>query len=145
LSNLGLQGKIEYQPSLSPHYHPKKQATILYNRQVIGHIGQIHPLALHDSKFDQNAQVVYFEIDVDTVINWYTKKKEQKTYSFETLQDQIISRDLCFVVDKTKDFGEVIDAVKSVKAIQSTQIFDLYQGEKLDGNRKSIALSITIK
>lgn len=52
-------------------------------------------------------------------------------YTFETLQDQIIRRDLCFVVDTNKSFDEVIEAVKKVPEVKEVEVFDVYAGKNL--------------
>ncbi len=143
-ASLWLNGKVEYVPTDKTQFHPKKQGTIIYNRQPIGFLGQLHPLLLSKHKMEQNSQLVYMQIDIDMIIHRYNKKKNKAGSNYETLQDQIVQRDLCFVIDQEKTFGEVIHAVKSVKEVTSLRIFDLYQGEHLPQGKKSIALSMKI-
>lgn len=50
---------------------------------------------------------------------------------FETLQDQIIWRDLCFVVDTSTDFARIIDAVAQVPEIHQVEVFDVYAGKNI--------------
>lgn len=144
MSQLWLEGKLEYQLTNNSIYHPKKQADIFYNKTKIGTIGQIHPMILNAIKIEQSSQVVFYELDMDILIWRFSKKKTKAIHSFTTNQDQIISRDLCFVIDQNESFDQVISAVKTVKEINNIQIFDLYQWTNLPDWKKSIALSITI-
>jgi len=43
------------------------------------------------------------------------------------LQDQIVWRDLCFVLDQKDDYGLVLDSVKNIKDIDDVDVFDLYK------------------
>lgn len=71
----------------------------------------------------------------------------QKYYSnkFATLQDQLLTRDLSLVMPHTMPLGTVIDAIKSVSTISSVDVFDLYAGESLGVDKKSMACTISIK
>jgi hypothetical protein len=43
------------------------------------------------------------------------QKLEFKPEGYETLQDQIIWRDLCFVLDQDEDFGIILDIARNVE------------------------------
>lgn len=72
------------------------------------------------------------------------KSQEEKTYTYETLQDQIVWRDLCFVIDANKDFDAVMSAVKKVPEIKAIEVFDVYAGNNLGEDKKSVSLKIKI-
>ena len=65
-------------------------------------------------------------------------------YTYETLQDQIIWRDLCFVVDSNKSFYAVITAVKKVPEVKDVEVFDVYAGKNLGEDKKSISIKIKL-
>ena len=65
-------------------------------------------------------------------------------YTFETLQDQIIRRDICFVVDANKNFDAVIWAVKNVPEVKEVEVFDVYAGKNLWEEKKSVSIKIKI-
>ena len=123
------------------NYHPKKQANIVYDGKVIGFVGTVHPLHLVDNKIPQTAQVTYVWLDC-SVIEWLV----EKTYSnvFATLQDQIVQRDMCFVIDTALSWSVVTDVVVGIAGIQNLSVFDLYQWDKLPVWKKSIAFTIDI-
>lgn len=124
-----------------PNYHPKKQADVVLDGKTIGFVGAVHPLHLVDNKMPQTAQVTYVWLDCSIVL-WFI----EKTYSneFVTLQDQIVQRDMCFVIDTTLPWSVVTDAVASVPTVQNIAVFDLYQGDKLPVGKKSIAFTMDI-
>jgi len=64
--------------------------------------------------------------------------------SYETLQDQILTRDINFVVDKTQWYGTVSDAVLKIKEVKDIEVFDIYWWDKLPDGKKSIALRLKI-
>ena len=64
---------------------------------------------------------------------------------YETLQDQILWRDLSFVVDHHQDFWGIIEAISKLSTIDEVRVFDLYQGENLGEGKKSISLQLKIK
>ena len=56
-------------------------------------------------------------------------------------------RDFAFVIDKSfksQDLTEIISNVDN-SLIQSVRIFDVYQGENIPPDKKSVALNVTIQ
>lgn len=142
----GLEGELEYIATNYSRYHPKKQGQIIYNGQVIGMIAQLHPTVLDKLKIETTAQVVVAELFFETLDNllkdqWYSFQSDAE---YQTIQDQILTRDLCFVIDVERGFGEVADVVKKISGVQQVDVFDLYQWEYLPDGKKSIALTLTI-
>lgn len=110
---------------------------------MIGFIGNFHPLVLSTLKIPENAGVTYIGLDIDKLVV-LTQNESEHIYTFETLQDQIIWRDLCFVVDSHKSFDSVISAVTQVPEIQEVEVFDVYAGTNLGDDKKSVSIKIKI-
>jgi phenylalanyl-tRNA synthetase beta subunit len=70
------------------------------------------------------------------------KTEGEHIYTYESLQDQIIWRDLCFVVDANKDFATVITAVNNVSEVKAVEVFDVYAGKNLGEDKKSVSIKI---
>ena len=146
VSAFNLEWELEYTATNYSRYHPKKQGVILYNGQVIGMLAQLHPTILETFKIETTAQVVVSELsleNLDSVIKWQWYSF-QSDAEYQTIQDQILTRDLCFVIDIDKWFGEITNIVKRVSGVQKVDVFDLYQWEYLPEGKKSIALTLTI-
>lgn len=136
-------GKITFEkPDVSRfRLHPKKQALIKIGDLVIGFVGSLHPLILQSNKIGEISGVVYLSLNVTTIIE-HTKKTSEHIYTYESLQDQIIRRDLCFVVESTNSFDAIITAVKHVAEIKEVEVFDVYAGKNLGEDKKSVSIKI---
>jgi phenylalanyl-tRNA synthetase beta chain len=136
--------KIELLPSSLPSYHPKKQARVQYDGMLIGFVGTVHPLITDAYKIPEKGQVSYMDINLSALEN---SMPSQKYYSnrFATLQDQLLTRDISLVVPHTMPLGTVIDAIQALATVSSVDVFDLYAGESLGADKKSMACTISIK
>ncbi|MEI7557602.1 MAG: hypothetical protein WCJ45_01850 [bacterium] len=85
--------------------------------------------------------MVYLSLNITALMEKTVQTKEH-TYTYESLQDQIIWRDLSFVVDASKDFRELIDAVTAVPEIHDVEVFDVYAGKNLGEDKKSVSIKI---
>jgi phenylalanyl-tRNA synthetase beta chain len=137
LDRLGLSDKV---PN---YYHPTRSAVLSLGKNVIGYFGQIHPLIL--KKFDIDSDVMAFEVNVSNLP--FGKEKYGKKPELMTSDYQMISRDYAFVVSPDQPVGEMLSYIKNIdkKLIKSVSLFDIYQGEKIPDNKKSVALSVQIQ
>lgn len=134
-------GKVRFEKTSLTQFHPKKQATISVGNDIIGFIGALHPLVLQQQKIWETSGVVYLSLNITALMEKTVQTKEH-TYTYESLQDQIIWRDLSFVVDASKDFRELIDAVTAVPEIHDVEVFDVYAGKNLGEDKKSVSIKI---
>jgi phenylalanyl-tRNA synthetase beta chain len=63
---------------------------------------------------------------------------------YETIQDQILRRDLSFILEETSDFSGLFTRIKALPEIKEVEVFDLYQGENLPAGKKSVSMKIKI-
>ncbi len=108
----------------------------------VGFIGQLHPSIINACGLPDTSYLTYAQVELDTIATVPTHHKEP---SFETLQDQILYRDLCFVLDQSVSYQVLWDAVKTVEEVKDIQVFDLYAGDKLTAGKKSCAFSIKLQ
>lgn len=138
---------VTYKTTELSHFHPKKQAEIFYNVEwkeiKIWFVWSLHPLILKDYKLPENAWVTYISMEMEWLIEAMESVKFLSS-GYESLQDQIIYRDLCFVVESNESYEKILEAVKWVKEISDIEIFDLYQWANLGEWKKSIAVKIKI-
>ena len=56
---------------------------------------------------------------------------------------QIVERDFAFIVDKNVKAGDLVSVIKKTnEIIKSVNVFDLYEGENIDEDKKSVALKV---
>lgn len=109
----------------------------------IGYLASLHPLVLKNNKFPETAQFVVFELNLDLLKTLMGQQSYEKDY--ETLQDQMVWRDLSFTLQKEQDFGPLVETLEKMPNVMEVQVFDLYQGENLGEDKKSISLQLKIK
>ncbi|MDC0179039.1 phenylalanine--tRNA ligase subunit beta [Candidatus Pelagibacter sp.] len=130
------------------YYHPGKSGRLFLNRgkdQIAAYFGEIHPNIL--KKIDIKTEtLVGFEIFVDNLKIPKKTLKDQKT-KFEVSDYQKSERDFAFIVNKEIKAQDLINAVSSVdkKLISNIRVFDVYEGENIPENQKSIAINVTIQ
>ena len=150
IKGLGIKGALVYTPTILSHFHPKKQGTISLvsgeQKSVIGMIGQYHPTVLEQLKIDTNAQLVGAELYLERIEELLTGQSHsfETTTEYQTIQDQIVTRDMSFVLAKDQPFGPIVQTVEQLDHVAHADIFDLYQGQHLPEGKKSIALTLTI-
>lgn len=134
---------LDFAPTHLSHFHPKKQSTLSLEGTPVGFVGTLHPLLLQHHKIWETSSVVYLSLDIQPLLD-YLHNHHDHIYMFETLQDQIIWRDLCFVVDTSTDFARIIDAVAQVPEIHQVEVFDVYAGKNIWTDKKSISIKIKL-
>jgi phenylalanyl-tRNA synthetase beta subunit len=81
---------------------------------------------LKASKLPENANLTFVEISLEKIKELRSQATE-KTYIYETMQDQILWRDLSFVIDEKSDFSKVLSALRKIDEVKDIRVFDVYQ------------------
>ena len=111
----------------------------MYNGKLIGFIGEIHPKYAKDNDLVES---YVFELSLDLLTDIKPEVEHFKVVS----KVPSVERDLALVMDVKQSIGEVLEAIrKSDKMISNVKIFDLYIGDKIPENKKSVAVRITIE
>ena len=90
--------------------------------------------------------LVAFEIFLDNLKETKKTLKDQKTkYLISDFQKS--ERDFAFIIDKNFDTQTLIDIIFNTdkELIKDVNIFDVYEGEKIPNDKKSIALNVNIQ
>lgn len=114
------------------------QVTI--NRDIVVKLGQVKPQEL--KRFDIKQPVLYADVDFELLL----KHISATSIKAKELPRQLpVRRDLAMVVPKSLPFADVESTVKKVKLdkLQSIQLFDIFESEKLGADKKSLAVSFT--
>jgi len=121
-----------------PNLHPGISANIFVEGQKIGWIGKLHP----EEENEINVKNVYvFEIELEGVFDAFDKTLKQYA---PINKFPSVTRDIAVVVEKDIQAKVLINTVNEIsnQSLKSIDIFDVYQGEHLDDNLKSIAMSL---
>ena len=130
------------------YYHPGKSGRLFLNNEkdkVAAYFGEIHPNIL--SNIDLKTEsLVGFEIFLDNLKIPKKTINDQKV-KFTVSDYQKSERDFAFIVNKDVTSQDLMSAISSIdqNLIGDTKIFDVYEGENIPENQKSIAISVTIQ
>lgn len=115
-------------------FHPKASAYINLNGKNIGIIGKVHPNVSKDD-------IYLMEINLDMLENLGVKKIEYQEIS----KYPSIMKDLAFVADKNISNETLMHEIKKAggKYLTNIELFDLYEGDKLENNKRSLAYNLT--
>ena len=119
---------------LPNEFHPGSSASIILNGTDIGYIGKVHPNVVKDD-------VYVMEINLDLLENFHAKSLEYKEIS----KYPNIVKDVAFIVKDDVTNEMLVKEIKKSggKYLVNIELFDLYKGEKLDNNEKSLAYNLT--
>ena len=119
--------------SIPKTFHPGQAAAISVNNDIVGYIGRVHPIKCKDAVYSM-------EINLDKLLSKKTGKMKYKEIS----KYPSIKKDLAIVVDKEVASSGVAVTVKKAAGslLLGTEIFDVYQGDGLEENKKSLAYSL---
>ena len=130
------------------YYHPGKSGRIFLNKdkdKVVGYFGEIHPNILRKIDIKTDA-LLGFEIFLDNLKKSKKSLKDQKNL-YKVSDFQKSERDFAFIIDKDFKSQEIIEIISDVdrELIRNVSIFDIYEGENIPNDKKSVALSVTIQ
>lgn len=137
LNVFGVEGAelIEAREEIS-YAHPHQRAEIKLRGKSIGNIFVLHPSI-------QDGKIAAFELDFEAVSNARNKNVVYKSGS----RFPSIDFDISVLVDKKVAYAELEKALrKSVPGIlQKIELFDIYEGEKIAADKKSMAFRLTLQ
>jgi phenylalanyl-tRNA synthetase beta chain len=128
---------IRYEKAEIDGMHPGQTAKIYYNDEVVGFLGKVHPT--REKEYDVK-NVFVFELDLEKLINM-----KSPFLSYTTIPKfPGITRDIALVVDQTQTAGELKDIIVSAggKLLKEVNVFDVYVGDKVPENKKSVAFTL---
>ncbi|WP_276860274.1 phenylalanine--tRNA ligase subunit beta [Limosilactobacillus ingluviei] len=139
LQNLAVAGEITYVADSSrPEMHPGRTANILLDGQVVGFLGQVHPSCAAEYKIPET---YVFELNLAALL---AAPKRDKHY-VHISKYPAVTRDIALLVDQTITNQAIVAAIKQKGGayLKQVQLFDLYRGEHLPANKKSLAYTLT--
>ena len=120
------------------HFHPYRSAEIYLGKEYLGIFGEVHPD--YAKKFDLG-RITYAELSIVPV---YQNKGSRVVFE-ELNKYQAVSRDIALVVARDLPSSNILDAIRrsGAKIVSNVEIFDVYEGEHVAKDQKSVALRIT--
>ena len=142
------QNKLYIDDKTPSYYHPGKSGTIYLNKNKnnpVAYFGEIHPNILKKVNIKTEA-LVCIEIYLDNIKETSKKLKDQRAqYQYSDYQKS--ERDFAFVIDKNFKVQDLVNIISEIdkNLIRSVKVFDVYEGENIPDDKKSIALNVIIQ
>jgi phenylalanyl-tRNA synthetase beta chain len=137
-------GNLNYEEISNKVFHPGKSSSLRIGKNIIANFGELNPILL--KSLDISNAVVAFEIFTETLAQFQSKKTSTVS-AFDNNPFQAVERDFAFLLPKTVKAIDLINKIKKIdkKIINKVSIFDVYEGEKIDENSKSIAIRVLLQ
>ena len=143
LNMLKIDGiKFTCMPDNSCTYtRPGHTAQILQEKKLIGLAGEIHPQVLRN--FDLKQAAFIFELNLNIISDLIPETIRSKPIP----KFPSISRDITIIIDKDLESSKLPETIKKLgeKLIENLYLFDVFEGDTIPQNKKSISLRITYR
>ncbi|MCR5690595.1 MAG: phenylalanine--tRNA ligase subunit beta, partial [Eubacterium sp.] len=142
MEKLGIESKASYMPkNKHPFLHPGRQADVLLDGREAGYIGEVHPEVADN--YDMKTRVYVAVLDVEMLAD---------LADFDVKYEGIakfpaVTRDISLVMKKTVMAGQIEEVIRTAggKLLEDYHLFDVYEGENVAKDEKSLAYSIRFR
>lgn len=139
---IGMKEKESYDPNSGKSFlHPGRQANIIYDGDIVGYLGEVHPMVASNYGIGGRAYVAV--IDMPTL-------QEKATFNrkYEGIAKYpAVTRDISMVVPKEILAGQIEEVIAKRGGVhlENYKLFDIYEGAQIKAGFKSIAYSIVFR
>ena len=121
--------------------HPGRQAEIVYDDVVVGYLGEVHPLVQETYGISERTYIA--NIDLSKIC-----EKADFTVKYEGIAKfPAVVRDISLIMDKKITAGQLEEVIRTNggAVLENLELFDIYEGERIGFDKKSMAYSITFR
>lgn len=132
---IGLSGRYTFDTeNLVKELHPYQSAYIKVDNEVVGYLGKVHPSTV-------KKDVYVFELSIDKL----RSKKVRNIKYKEISKYPSITKDVAFITKKDVNSSFIENNIKkaSGRLLTDIKVFDVYTGENVGEDEKSIAYKLT--
>lgn len=122
-------------------FHPGRSGYIKMGKDIVGVIGQIHPLKA--KKYDIKGETVVAELNLSVLLNLRTKALKCAPIPMYPA----VIRDIALVMEQGIATYDIVRSIckASKQLVKDATIFDVYVGEHVEEGKKSVAISLTFQ
>lgn len=142
MERCGLNGIKQYDPNAKKSFlHPGRQANIIYDGEVIGYLGEIHPEVCEN--YGIGTKVYVAVLDIPMIMEKANFAKKFKPIG----RFPAVSRDISMVMKKEILVGQVEEIIRKCggKLLECYNLFDVYEGAQIKEGYKSVAYSVSFR
>jgi phenylalanyl-tRNA synthetase beta chain len=125
-------------------YHPGQSGQFRLGPTVLARFGTLHPRVA--KALDLEGPAVAFEVMLDRIPQPKSKPGPQRP-PLKASAYQPVERDFAFLLASDVPADKLIRAARSADKtlIQNVSLFDLYEGDRIEAGKKSVAISVTLQ
>lgn len=131
-----VDGGVKLERSQNSILHPGMSADLYVGGKLCGSFGKIHPQIAQN--FDIEVDCEFAEIDLDAL--FLQKRGEIEFEMFGKFPS--ITRDFAFVAEEELAAQDLLDEFLVLPNARNARLFDVYRGEQLGANKKSLAITV---
>lgn len=141
---LGVSGRIAYEAAQPEHFHPGRTAALKLDTEngteTIGYVGQLHPDLQRE--FDLG-DTYAAEISLPQLYEYADASIVYRALP----RYPAAERDIAVVVDRGVEAAALVAAIREAagELLESARVFDVYTGERLGADKKSVALALVYR
>ena len=135
---------LNYEKIENKIFHPGKSSSLRIGKNIIANFGELNPILLKSMNI-QNP-VMAFEVFTDA-LGQFQNKKTSTIAAFDNNPFQMVERDFALIFPDSVKADEIISKIKKIdkKLINKVSIFDVYEGDKIAKDTKSIAIRVLLQ
>ena len=124
-----------------PSYHPGRCAAVSIDGQLLGYIGQVHPLVAEN--YDMECEVYCAELNFTKM---FDLRLPEPTY-VPLPKYPGVTRDLSMLCDEAITVAQIEEAIyaSAGKLLRNVKLFDIYRGTGVPEGKKSMAFSLELR
>lgn len=124
-----------------PYLHPGRACDLYAGEIYLGSFGEVNPLVLKN--FGIKNRCLVGELNFDKIVELASDNRVYKPLP----KFPAMKRDFAFVIDRDIDAGQLEEVAREngSELLEDFKVFDVYTGEGIDDDKKSIAFSLTFR
>lgn len=139
---LGVKEVVTYEPKDDrPYLHPGRKADIIIGDTLAGYLGEIHPEVADNYNLGTKTYVAVLDVEV------LASKADFDVKYKGVAKFPAVTRDISLVMKKDILAGQVEEVIRKNggKLLEAYHLFDIYEGENVGADEKSLAYSIRFR
>ena len=140
LESIGIK-KYQVHRSENTSFHPGRSVDVKVGRDLLGTYGEIHPDVAENLDI-KKFRVYVAEFDAETLEKYSSEKVKYEG----VVKYPAVERDLAIVLNKDVLVGAMLDDIKKLtNIIEKVELFDVYEGDRIEADKKSAAINIMMR
>ena len=137
-AKLSLTSRVSFVKAQMDGLHPGRTAAILLDGEQVGIIGGLHP---QEQKALDLKDTYVVEMNLAAILAAQTDVLTYKAVP----RFPAMTRDMALVLDREAAAGDIVAIIQKAgtKLLKDVNVFDVYEGDKMEAGKKSVAFSLT--